>query len=264
MTVKEIIEGAPACDWKGLLKDFPGAAEPEIHAAFQKILTMTPDVYLLAGKGTDVQKSAISNRIIHYKDIFKLEDHPIRVPYLLFDGERALILVPSSPYSYITTRGLYYCLTEQGALLYPYRNQMVVMNAESAEQIVSVWQQFQSEKAGRLQRQVDGTRYSDYDALLEEMITSSRQLKKEAAAALRTAQLREPLIRDYIVTWFYMKKVAYVLFMMNRDFRHDRFHDDAQEQRRQAKANADRIEILSLSEMWHLPKAGAELPSKNS
>lgn len=253
MTIQDIIEGAESCTYKGPLRDYSGAPEAEINAAFQQILATSPDVYLIAGKGTDVQKGAISNRIIHYKDIFKLGGRPIYVPYLLFEGDRALILIPSNDYSYITTRGLYYCLTEQGALLYPFRNQLVVMDAESTEEIVSVWNRFRTEKAGRLQREVDGTRYSDYDSLLEEMVDSSRKLREEAAETLASAKEREPLIRQYIVTWFYMKKVAYVLFMMNKDFRRDRFHGDMQEQRRQAKANADRIEIMSLSEMWHIP-----------
>lgn len=254
MTIQDIIEGAETCEYKGHLKDYSGAPEAEIDSAFQQILAASPDVYLIAGKGTDVQKGAISNRIIHYKDIFKLEGRPIRVPYLLFEDDRALILIPANDYSYITARGLYYCLTEQGALLYPYRNQIVVMEAKDTDQIVSVWQQFTTEKAGRLQRQVDGQRYSNYDRLLEEMIASSKQLKETAAASLAVTDDREPLIREYIVLWFYMKKLAYVLYMMNRDIRRERFGGNLHEQRRQAKANADRIEFLSLSEMWHLPR----------
>ncbi|MDD5850682.1 MAG: hypothetical protein PUC87_00825, partial [Galactobacillus timonensis] len=95
---------------------------------------------------------------------------------------------------------------------------------------------------------------SNYDRLLEEMIASSKQLKETAAASLAVTDDREPLIREYIVLWFYMKKLAYVLYMMNRDIRRERFDGNLQEQRRQAKANADCIEFLSLSEMWHLPR----------
>lgn len=247
------------CQFNGYLEDFLNLdqqLDPTTYQAFTKILELNPDVKICVGLRNEVNKTAISNQIIRYKDIFKLEGKAVCYPYILYgnvDGvDRALLFVPNEPYGYLYAKGYYYCLTEPGSEYIDCKNEIVAYASNSVDEIVSVYQQLYTKKAGALQRQLDHAKYEDYEQLKQDAIACANLLKQKAEEEIPTSENKEEKINSYVIRWFLVKKVVYVQYMVNKNLLNDVHEGNIKKQRNQAKINADEISFLSFSQMWRL------------
>ena len=245
------------CEFNGYLEDYMGVdpeLAPVLREAFAEILSQDADVKICVGLKSEINKDAISNQIIRYKDIFKLNGKVLTYPYILYttkDGEdRALLVVPYSTYSFIYAKGLYYCMTEPGSPFIDCKNEIVAVTSDRADKIVGAYAKLFTMKAGALQRSIDHDFYRNYDELKDLAVKAAGELKAEAPAILSALEDRTAAIYRYVVNWFLLKKVLYVQYMVNKNILNSVHEGNVKKQRNQAKLNADDILFMSYSEMW--------------
>ncbi len=257
--------GGEDCRFNGYLEDFLSLEEdldPVLREAFTRIVEDDTDVKICTGLKSDINKDAISNQIIRYKDVFKLSGKALVYPYILYENkesaDRALLVVPYSSYSFIYAKGYYYCMTEPGSKFIDCKNDIVGISSSSSSEIVDTWNKLFTMKAGALQRSIDREHFRNYDELKATAIRAAEEQKEEALQVLPTAEDRTPYIFGYVINWFLLKKVLYVQYMVNKNILNSVHEGNIKKQRNQAKLNADEVTFMSYSEMWRTTGAAAE------
>lgn len=224
--------------------------------ALRTILETEADIWIICDLRISVSRTAVSNRIIYYRDIFKMKDGAITVPYLLYrhteERDYALLITGNRTSDYLYARGYYYCMSEPGGEYYDCRNDIVEIAPSSSEEIVTVWNRMKTEKAGVIQRQLDRQKWPDYDTLFQEALATASALKLDAGETLHGLQQRDQQIRCYVSRWFLLKKVVYVQYMVNRQILTSVHGGDTRLQRNQAKQNADSVEFISFRNLWEI------------
>ncbi|MDO4415587.1 MAG: hypothetical protein Q4C20_10975 [Erysipelotrichaceae bacterium] len=246
------------CTFNGYLEDYLNMEnielDPVLRNAFAEIQANAVDTKICVGLRSEINNDAISNQIIRYKDVFKLNGKPLIYPYILYltqdEQDRALLVVPFSKFGFIKAKGLYYCMTEPGSEFIDCKNEIVAICSDSADAIVKAFGSLFSQRAGALQRNIDGRYFRNYDELKAAAVEAAETLKKEAPAVLSALEDRTEQIYEYVVNWFLLKKVLYVQYMVNKNILNSVHEGNVKKQRNQAKLNADDITFMSYSEMW--------------
>ena len=254
------------CTFNGYLEDYLNMEDtdldPDLRQAFTQIQADEPDTKICVNLRSEINNDAISNQIIRYKDVFKLQGKPLIYPYILYiskDGQdRALLAVPYSEYGFIKAKGLYYCMTEPGGEFIDCKNEIVAISTNKPEAITRTFAGLFTQRAGALQRGIDGKSFRGYDELKAAAVSAAEALKTEAPAALASLEDRTEQIYEYVVNWFLMKKVLYVQYMVNKNILNSVHEGNVKKQRNQAKLNADEITFMSYSEMWRTTGPEAE------
>lgn len=263
------------CQFNGYLEDYLNLEEteldPVLRDAFTAIQQSEPETKICVGLRSVINRDAISNQIIRYKDIFKLEGKALTFPYILYarrnEDERALLVVPYTDYGFMIAKGLYYCMTEPGSEYIDCKNEIVAVCSDSADLIAKTFGDMFTQRAGSLQRSLDSAHYRNYDELKEAALKAAEELKADAFNVLGTLSERTERIRQYVIQWFLLKKVLYVQYMVNKNILNSVHEGNVKKQRNQAKLNADDVAFLSFSEMWRitapqLQEEESELPAE--
>ena len=148
------------CTFNGYLEDYLNMEDtdldPVLREAFAGIQANAVDTRICVGLRSEINNDAISNQIIRYKDVFKLNGKPLIYPYILYvqkdEEERALLVVPYTKYGFIKAKGLYYCMTEPGSEFIDCKNEIVAICSDKADEIVKAFSNLFSQRAGALQR----------------------------------------------------------------------------------------------------------------
>ncbi len=245
------------CEFNGYLEDYLGLEpelDPALKEAFTQILELDENARICVGLHSSINKDAISNQIIRYKDVFKLNGRVLSFPYLVYDTqdgqERALLIVPDQDAGYIYAKGYYYCMTEPGSPFIDCKNEIVAISSPRADEIVSAWKKLWTMKAGALQRSIDREHFATYDDLKAAAIEAGEKQKAGAADVLAAMEDRSAQIYQYVINWFLLKKVLYVQYMINKNILNTVHEGNVKKQRNQAKLNADAVTFMSYSEMW--------------
>lgn len=260
-----------ACLFNGYLEDYLNLKDGEIETNFkeslEKVLQAEPDIKICVCLHSSVNTTAISNQIIRYKDIFKLNGKPLVIPYILYleknGEERAIIISDDKDYGYIYAKGIYYCMTEPSGEFIDCKNELVAIDAKQ-EIILQVLNQLFTSKAGSIQRNIDCEYFHNYDELKATAIAAADVLRQEALQNLPNIEDRTDSIYHYITNWFLLKKVLYVQYMVNKNILYKVHNNNIKKQRNQAKLNSEEIEILSFSEMWRIPMCDDQIQSSES
>lgn len=254
------------CTFNGYLEDYLNLGEtdldPVLREAFTAIQEGAVETKICVGLRSEINNDAISNQIIRYKDVFKLNGKPLIYPYILYltkdEQDRALLVVPYTKYGFIKAKGLYYCMTEPGSEFIDCKNEIVAICSDKAEDIVKAFENLFTQRAGALQRNIDGRHFRSYDDLKAAAIAAAEQIKQEAPAILASLEDRTEQIYENVVDWFLLKKVLYVQYMVNKNILNTVHEGNVKKQRNQAKLNADEISFMSYSEMWRTTGETAE------
>lgn len=263
------------CAFNGYLEDYLNLGDEigsPLKEAFEQILEKDPEVKICVGLKSEINRDAISNQIIRYKDVFKLMGKAMVYPYILYaskeGNDRALLVVPFSKYSFIYAKGYYYCMTEPGSQFIDCKNEIVAISSDKAEKITGAYAKLFEMKAGALQRSIDRESFHSYDELKADAIAAADQLKADAPAELEKLEDRTKEIYQLVIDWFLLKKVLYVQYMVNKDMLNTVHEGNVKKQRNQAKINADEINFMSFSELWRCgtqnehPQPAAEKPAE--
>lgn len=254
--VKDIRKEGTDCDFNGYLEDYIETLEEEtsMKACLMAIHERNADMKICVNYRFAINKEVISNQIIRYKDSFKLQGKPIVCPYILYgndkDNDRGLILMEEAPQAYLFAKGIYYCLTEPMSPFVDAKNEIVAMVATDCEAVMKIFDRLFTYKAGALQRELDRKAYPNYEDLKVEAIQTAVHLKETATEKIREAEDAESCIRNLVVSWFLLKKVVYVQYMVNKDLLEKVHEGNIKKQRNQAKTNADEIPFVSYSDCW--------------
>ena len=247
------------CSFNAPLKEYLSEVQNDDEVLVEGLkasLDDEPDVWIICDLEVRISRSAISNRIIYYRDIFKLKGAGLRVPYMVYrhteEKDYALLIVRDKPAGYLYARGYYYCMSEPSGEYYDCRNDIVEISPETSEEIVSIWQKMKTEKSGVIQRQIDRRYFATYDALMEEALKAAAALKLLAEEDLPRIRERSETIGYFVSRWFLLKKVVYVQYMVNRKILSEIHENDIKKQRNQAKLNADAVEFISYRNLWTL------------
>lgn len=246
------------CTFNGYLEDYLNMEDTGLDSvlreAFTAIQENAVETKICVGLRSEINNDAISNQIIRYKDVFKLNGKPLIYPYTLYltkdEQDRALLVVPYTKYGFIRAKGLYYCMTEPGSEFIDCKNEIVAICAEKAEDIIKAFENLFTQRAGALQRSIDGRHFRNYEDLKAAAIAASEEIKQEAPAVLAALEDRTGQIYENVVNWFLLKKVLYVQYMVNKNILNTVHEGNVKKQRNQAKLNADEITFMSYSEMW--------------
>lgn len=252
----DVRKNGDSCDFNGYLEDYLQTIDDNSkdYQILSAIFAENNDAKVLVNYHLNINASAITNQIIRYKDINKLEGKALSVPYIIYeakeDVERALIYYPACECGYVFAKGLYYCLTEPGSELIDYRNEFIAISGDDVQLIVNTYNDMFKKKAGFIQRSLDTKFYPSYDDMKQCIITESNRMHDTVFDELKGVEDKYPIIKDHIVKWFLFKKVLYVQYMLNKDALAKLYEGNVKKQRNQAKMNADEIVFVSFSAMW--------------
>lgn len=251
--------GKESCEFNGYLEDYLAMdsvnLSDDLMEAFDYLIGIDPSIKLCVGLKLDINNDVISNRIIRYKDAFKICSQALIYPYIVYgknrnDEDRAIIITQGGFKELIRAKGLYFCISEPGSSFEACRNEMVGVCDDYQNIFKLVF--IDNDKVGNIQRNYDRHFYSDYEELKSKALELAQNLKTNFHENIKMVAVadKEKTIKDYVVLWFFIKKILYVQYMMNKNFLTGIHHGDLKEQRSVAKNNADSVPFLSYFEMW--------------
>lgn len=254
----DVRKGGNDCDFNGYLEDYLTILDKdeEVYQLFETLLETDSDIKVCVNYHIALSSNSISNLIIRYKDINKLDAKAIACPYILYfkknDVQKAILLASE----YVYAKGLYYCATETGATLEEVKNDLVAIDTNHINIVVDLYKKIFDNRAGFLQREVDHKMYEDYDSMFKHAVEISDRLRNNIFDELKETDNKEALISKTVVSWFLLKKYVYVQYMVDKKILEQRHDGNAKAQRNQAKQNADAIRFISIPELWrgHLTK----------
>ncbi len=196
-----------------------------------------------------IVESSVSNMIIRYKDVSKLDNKSIICPYIFYmkgeERSRAIIVAKD----YLVAKGFYYVATERDGILNEYKNFIIACDTDR-DHLNEVFENLFSDRAARIQHDLDKKIFPTYDDLLIHAQNYADKLRDNIFDELKEAEDKAKLIQNVITEWFLLKKTAYVHYMVNKEILETRHQGDNRAQRSQAKKNADTIRFISLTELW--------------
>jgi len=206
----------------------------------------------------------ITNQIIHYKDVFKINEPIILCPYLIYgktkkeNKDYVIILVANNEQGYVYSKGMYYCLTEPNGFMDGYRNNVVALSLDEEnydEVLQSITEIIEETKSlGAVQRYYDRKYLKTVEEMKDMCVEASTALFEEAKEKMLEIEDRTHIIYNTISKCFLLKKCMYVQYMMNKTLLELRFSGSVKKQRQAAKESADAIPFVSFSELWRYQK----------
>lgn len=255
------------CSFNGYLEDYISLIEEdedkaEALAILKPIFEHDHNLKICVNLSLNINKDAIANQIIRYKDSFKLPHGQIKCPYVIygdFDGQqKALILTLGSQEAYILAKALYYVISEPENEYEGTRNEIISMAASPDNEafVMEMMDRFfyKSDKAGIIQRSMDGKLFLNYDEMYDLAQKMASYQLVNLKDILAKSDDKEEAINDIIAVWFLLKKFSYVQYMMDKN-NLNRIHEgNVKKQRQTAKEKCDAIGFVSYSELWKLVK----------
>ena len=250
-SLEDARKGSRACDFNGYLEDYLDSINDCDQApALKALFEMDHDLRIVVNLKIGVSKESISNQIIRYKDIFKLENEAVVCPFIVYskreENEKALLLVNDD---YVYAKGIYYCLTEPSSPFQDAKNDIVALDTEDLTLVKETFAKLFVRRAGQIQRELDHKHFGTYDELYNHCLELSEKMNENLFDDIRASENKEHFIHTCISHWFLIKKLVYVQFMVDKTILNTRFEGNVKAQRNQAKQNADSIRFVSISEM---------------
>lgn len=267
MSVTEILLQIPdvrkengRCAFNGYLEDYLTMVEDNhpMYPLFQELFEINPNFRLMVDYAFGVNPNLVTNQIIRYKDILKLPERPIVVPYIVYGDTIkkvgvGFIIGGTKKDQYLISKGLYFALTEPDAIFQNHRNFVMSLVADELLYDVALIKKIMTDQMtiGNGQRLLDNQIYKKLEEAVSLCHAQSQSIKEHIIATLPTLEDRSTLIAKAIVSWYLLKKTVYVLTMTNKPLL-AQLDNNVKAQRHQAKVNADSLVFMPLSEMWRL------------
>lgn len=265
--IKDAREANGIAQFNGYLEDYLSLIEDkedqkDIHALLTPLFMKNQELRICSELQLNINKDAIANQIIRYKDSFKLPRGTITCPYLIYgrfqDTQKAVILVPGNKEEYVMAKALYYVISEPENEYEGTRNEMIATSISDTNKdiVLEGIEQFfyHNEKAGIVQRSLDSKLFIDYEEMYDTAQTMASYQLVNLKDILAKSENAQTTINQIIATWFLLKKFSYVQYMMDKN-NLNRIHEgNVKRQRQTAKEKCDAIGFVSYSELWKLVK----------
>ncbi|MEI3147213.1 MAG: hypothetical protein V8T10_04385 [Merdibacter sp.] len=135
-THKDQRDGGDICSFNGYLEDYLGMIEEDETKtreaeAFRFLHGLDENLRICTDLHLNINRDAIANQIIRYKDAFKMPDGEICVPYIVYGkddgGQRASIILFGGREDYVFAKAYYYVISEPDNMYEGTRNEIVSM-----------------------------------------------------------------------------------------------------------------------------------------
>lgn len=266
--VQDAREGnAGICEFNGFLEDYLSTIEAvegkeETHALLTKLFEKDSNLRICVRLRLNINKDAIANQIIRYKDAFKLPKGTIVCPYIVYgkfdDVQKAIILTLGDKEEYVKAKALYYVMSEPENEYEGTRNEIIAdcLNEEHLDLMLGAVDKFffQNSKAGIVQRELDAKMFDSYTQMYELANEMGKKQEAELRDLLKESDDKESCINQIIANWFLLKKFSYVQYMMDKNNLNKVHEGNVKRQRQVAKEKSDAIGFVSYSELWKLAK----------
>ena len=266
--VQDAREGnAGICEFNGFLEDYLSTIEAvegkeETHALLTKLFEKDSNLRICVRLRLNINKDAIANQIIRYKDAFKLPKGTIVCPYIVYgkfdDVQKAIILTLGDKEEYVKAKALYYVMSEPENEYEGTRNEIIAdcLNEEHLDLMLGAVDKFffQNSKAGIVQRELDAKMFDSYTQMYELANEMGKKQEAELRDLLKESDDKEACINQIIANWFLLKKYSYVQYMMDKNNLNKVHEGNVKRQRQVAKEKSDAIGFVSYSELWKLAK----------
>ena len=241
------------CRYNGYLKEYILRFDQsdEEYVFLKGILEERGDIKVIIDYQIPLVEGSISNMIIRYRDVTKLERQALICPYIFYDREDTLSKAVIVTDDYLTALGVYYVATEQGAFMNQYKNYIVAIDRDDAREVMH---DLFKEKASITQRSYDAKFVPDFDTLFMKAKEKADALGVNAKEMLREATDKQAMIRYLVTTWFLLKKVVYVRYMVDKEILMKRHDGDNKRQRSMARQCANDIRFVSISDLWGMER----------
>ena len=251
-------------DYLSLLEDDP--QQQDLYTMLQALFEKDPNLKIICDLQLSVNRNAIANQIIRYKDAFKLVKGSIKIPYLIYgmyEGrkgsvQKAMILTKGDKEAYILAKALYYVMSEPDNEFEGTRNE-IIASALHPQYLTHTLQAIESFfmrdfKAGTVQRTLDLQFFTSYDEMYDLAYQICERQKNNVEEVINQVDDVEAFIYQNIATWFLMKKFTYVQYMMDKNTLTTIHEGNVKKQRQRAKEKSDAISFVSFSQMWRMKK----------
>lgn len=255
------------CMFNGYLEDYLSMIEEEedkkdVYATLKEIFESDSNLKICVDLQLNINKDAIANQIIRYKDSFKLPHGTIQCPYVLYgkmqEAQKAMILTLGNQEEYVLAKALYYVMSEPENEFEGTRNEIIAASIceENKDLVMESIDRFffRNDKAGIVQRNLDAKMFLNYDEMYDMAQKMASYQLVNLKDILTESEDKESTINKIIATWFLLKKFSYVQYMMDKN-NLNRIHEgNVKKQRQVAKEKCDAIGFVSYSELWKLVK----------
>lgn len=248
------------CTFNGYLEDYLLFAEDELGDEWKELFSYLVEIdsglKVCVGLRLDINPKVVTNRIIRYKDAFKMAHNALVYPFIIYGitvnkEERSAIICKAGKEEYLRAKGLYYCMSEPLGMFENSRNEIVATDLSHAKETLEALF-VKGEKTGAIQRRLDNEIIGEYEELKEYALDLSSQIKDKAVESFTDCsdEDKEKIIKETIVMWFLIKKTLYVQYMMSKHILNAVHNGDIKAQRTMAKANADAVVFTSYGDLW--------------
>lgn len=266
--VKDVREADTGiCEFNGFLEDYLSIIETaegkeDDYTFLSQLFEKDHNLKICANLRLNINKDAIANQIIRYKDSFKLPKGTIKCPYVVYgsfdEHQKAIILTLGDKEEYVMAKALYYVMSEPENEYEGTRNEIIALsvNRESVDILLDTVESFfeRNRKAGIVQRELDAKLFLNYDEMYELAQKIASYQLVNLRNILAKCDDKEECINSIIANWFLLKKFSYVQYMMDKN-NLNKVHDgNVKKQRQVAKEKCDAIGFVSYSELWKLVK----------
>lgn len=263
--IEDSRKGSKIAKFNGFLEDFLGTdvvLDEEVKTALENVLSAYPDMKILSDYRFNVNKRAISNQIIRYKDVNKLPNNYYDLAYILYgklqEREIAILIgFGSRDIDYFLAKGMYYCLTEQYGLLEEARQEVLVLTMNHLHQLPALLQELEklNGRVGAIQRKLDRQVFTSFEQLKTRIMETAQEIKDNILVDVKAVKDRSVVIFRNVATWFLFKKLLYVQYMSNKDLLNKVSEGNIKKHRAKAKELVDEVPYLAYSEMWRVKEA---------
>lgn len=262
--IEDSRKGGKTAKFNGFLEDYlnsDGPIKEEVRESLQKVLEAYPDFRIMTDYRFNVNREAISNQIIRYKDVAKLPTNYYDMALILYgalNNERELVILVADGtrnVDYFLAKGMYYSLTEQYGLLENSRQEVVVVTMAHLDKLLDFVNEFNNDPRLRVapfQRRLDKQYFTNFEDLHNQVLEIATSIKDNAAEDLGLVRDRSLVIFRNIASWYLFKKLLYVSYMSNKDLLNNKAEGNMKQHRNNAKQIVDALPFIAFSEMWRM------------
>lgn len=243
--------GGTLCSLNCYLEDYiSNQADPEDHKTLilKALFETDKDLRLITDLKAKIDKNQISNIIIRYKDVYKLKNKAITVPFIVYSKTGKVIVIHDD---YVTAKALYFLLSDEPNCLVNNRKDSIVIGGNlDPKETVRFFNELNG-NANKLQKEIDSLYFKNIDEAISE-VTIRTEKNNDSIIKYKHSkdETRLSFIDSKIEEIYLLKKFIYIQYMLDKDTLNNKHGGDIKKHRLDAKLQADSIKFIPYHKMW--------------
>ncbi len=246
--------------FNGPLKDYLRLYPNDSNSlVFERLLKENQEIFVYTNFGLKFNLALIANKQIGYKDASKIDDHSLKVPYIIYwkdkENQKAMII---NEHNYIEAKGMFFSLTEVDNYFENHKNDLLVIHltTENDSEVVTTFKNMLNEKKSivSIQRNLDRKYISDVDLMKDECNKICQNIFDETIKKIEPLEsnARKEFIDEAVARVFIIKKALYVRYMSNKHLLKERHFSSLPQQRIFAKSYVRELPIVPYYKLFNM------------